>query len=672
MLRNVSSRIATRYGVNALLPTIDAVQQRFLNVDLPSPKRPFTPQLPPSPRSKSESRASNSTPSKNSRKDADKRRRVGEASDAKPLLRPSVLSERIKKLAEQGKLDDAITMLKNAPLDAQNTIVWNTIIFQCMQARHYKLAWQLYNDMKRRGFSPTIRSFLTLMTGYGKVQDWHLRGKQFENVQSVFHNFQQWLGNTDVTQMDELTTKSVRSVYSSYIAILGDAEEYQKMFDIYYSLPQEGPLAPDIYTFSALLHAISERREPGSTSRSIAIQHQNASDAKLIWRQLVKASEKSNFEINQHAVTAVLRSIAHGRPSDTLFGFEIVRDYCGLAKPGETPPTNHPELSSHAMTALFEFCNRQHKYGLTIHYFQQILDLPLQKQGELIPLTGNSMERVLRAYSHLASLGSMSEADQALETLQWMLRQCVLHPQLKSQLQPNLTHYALVLTACWRGADWASAVRTFELLTGCHGEDFRDNVKGKPRIDSRSEKALKPDIKIFSNMLRTAFSSKDRENMRQCLRMAEFYEVESVLNAVIVGVPKNSAEAKKLALSEEQGDLVNLWKYRLERRDLLYYGVTMAEAMMDVCNKVVPRPDSRAIAAAAGEEEDAPDSYVLSDDERKRWRSLRSKAKEVIAIARTTKESVQNPSYENDPLGSRRGLERVDKQVEYDMARRTV
>ena len=64
------------------------------------------------------------------------------------MLRPSVLSERIKKLAEQGKLDDAVTMLKNAPLDAQNTIVWNTIIAQCMQARHYKLAWQLYNDVR--------------------------------------------------------------------------------------------------------------------------------------------------------------------------------------------------------------------------------------------------------------------------------------------------------------------------------------------------------------------------------------------------------------------------------------------------------------------------------------------------------------------------------------------
>lgn len=150
MLRNVSSRIATRYGLNVFLPTVDAVQQRFLNVDLPSPKRPFTPPLPPSQRSKSrqQSRASDSTISKNPRSNAAKSRRAGEDSDTKPMLRPSVLSERIKKLAEQGKLDDAVTMLKNAPLDAQNTIVWNTIIAQCMQARHYKLAWQLYNDVR--------------------------------------------------------------------------------------------------------------------------------------------------------------------------------------------------------------------------------------------------------------------------------------------------------------------------------------------------------------------------------------------------------------------------------------------------------------------------------------------------------------------------------------------
>ena len=64
------------------------------------------------------------------------------------MLRPTVLSERLRTLCNQGKLEDAVTMLKNAPLDAQNTIVWNTMISLTMNLKHFKLAYQLYIDVR--------------------------------------------------------------------------------------------------------------------------------------------------------------------------------------------------------------------------------------------------------------------------------------------------------------------------------------------------------------------------------------------------------------------------------------------------------------------------------------------------------------------------------------------
>jgi hypothetical protein len=64
------------------------------------------------------------------------------------LLEPHVLSERLKKLAEQkNQLDTAVAMLKNAPLAAQNTAVWNTLIWECMKARRFKLAYELFVDV---------------------------------------------------------------------------------------------------------------------------------------------------------------------------------------------------------------------------------------------------------------------------------------------------------------------------------------------------------------------------------------------------------------------------------------------------------------------------------------------------------------------------------------------
>jgi hypothetical protein len=50
-------------------------------------------------------------------------------------------------------------MLKNAPLDAQNTPVWNTLIWECMKAKRFKLAYQLFIDVSvvlKTGFSLLI------------------------------------------------------------------------------------------------------------------------------------------------------------------------------------------------------------------------------------------------------------------------------------------------------------------------------------------------------------------------------------------------------------------------------------------------------------------------------------------------------------------------------------
>jgi hypothetical protein len=67
---------------------------------------------------------------------------------SKKLLEPYVLSERLQKLCSEGKVDGAVVMLKNAPLDAQNTPVWNTLIWECMKARRFQLSYQLFVDVR--------------------------------------------------------------------------------------------------------------------------------------------------------------------------------------------------------------------------------------------------------------------------------------------------------------------------------------------------------------------------------------------------------------------------------------------------------------------------------------------------------------------------------------------
>jgi hypothetical protein len=67
--------------------------------------------------------------------------------DKKALLEPHILSQRLKKLCDQGKLTEAIEKLKSSPLDAQNAVVWNTVIWECMKAKQYQLAYKLFVDV---------------------------------------------------------------------------------------------------------------------------------------------------------------------------------------------------------------------------------------------------------------------------------------------------------------------------------------------------------------------------------------------------------------------------------------------------------------------------------------------------------------------------------------------
>lgn len=147
MFRSVTPRVTTRHGLRDVLDRVCISPHRSFTTDsVAAPKRSL-----PSSVFSSARRPYNA-----SKDDEGARRRPKSVSrhpreqpeEGPRLLRPSVLSERIKKLCQEDQLDDAVAMLKNAPLDAQNTIVWNTMISESMKQRRYKLAYQLYIDVR--------------------------------------------------------------------------------------------------------------------------------------------------------------------------------------------------------------------------------------------------------------------------------------------------------------------------------------------------------------------------------------------------------------------------------------------------------------------------------------------------------------------------------------------
>ncbi|TDL29887.1 hypothetical protein BD410DRAFT_685341, partial [Rickenella mellea] len=444
------------------------------------------------------------------------------------LLRPAVLSERLKVLSDAGKLDEAVSMLESSPLDAQNARVWNTLMSEAMKVERYRLAYDLYTDMKRRGLKPTLATYSTMLSGLSKIAQWDKFTKQLGHAESIYQHFLRDASNfTDPKEAHFLHIPTLL-----YMRILDASNQHQKMFDIFYDMEETGPLAPNEYIFGALFRGLSHRKHTEKND-NLSVTEQNASDAKLLWRQMVKASEKNGFPIDSFVVTSALRVLWRGRPTDHAFALDIVHEYLGLARPGEEPLPAKTPLSKYMLEAAVELCVVAQKYRLGIHFVQQVMDRrELYSDKEV--LGRQVMEKRLILYASLTATGSLNEPAHALETIKWMLRNENVNPQLR----PEKSTYNLALMACWRGGDWATAMDVFEVMTRLDPLSFHDSaVQHKGAADEeamakreteRERKFMswyptQPNAQTMSCLVRTAWKTHDRANMRQCLRIAAHY-----------------------------------------------------------------------------------------------------------------------------------------------------
>ncbi|KNZ79799.1 hypothetical protein J132_08457, partial [Termitomyces sp. J132] len=457
------------------------------------------------------------------------------------LLDPYTLSSRLKKLCGANQIDSAVQTLKNSPGDAQNTQVWNTLIWECLKAKRFSLSYQLYTDMKRRGFSPSARTFQTMFTGLSKIESWSTHTKQLAHARSLYDSFQRYMNS--VKKHDPTNPELTAKPLAGYIKILGDNNLYQEIFDVYHALPVEGQGSAEELVYTAMFQALASTP---TGVYAVPIHHQNASDAKLLWNMMKKALKKSpSFQVDTYLVTAAIAALSQGKAPEVDLALAITREYFGLTVPGDPPSTGIIPLSSQSLDAIFKLCNSSGRHALCITFFQQVKRRPAEQGGEEI-LDHGHLNEVLKA--RLALSGSET-AISCLETIEWMLKKEILGKN-GYKLRPNLVSYNLAMTACWRDVDWRSALRIFELMTGYHSHDFMDgSVSSAPRRDARSPgRNLDLSAETLCSFVRTALSSRNRANVRQSLRIIDYLKVKELFLVDEAEVSKTKSYfTKKLA-----------------------------------------------------------------------------------------------------------------------------
>ncbi|EGO27883.1 hypothetical protein SERLADRAFT_462077, partial [Serpula lacrymans var. lacrymans S7.9] len=209
---------------------------------------------------------------------------------------------------------------------------------ECVQAQRHQLAYELYIDMKRRGFSPTTATYTTLFMGLSRITNWSAHPKQLTHAHTLYENFLKHLEAVKFHEPDNMRELNTTPI-TLYMKVLGLAGDYQKIFDVYFAMDQEGPLTPNKYVFTTMFQSILERQVRDKADEEISVHNRAASDAKHVWMQMEKVMQKNpKFELDPFLIGSALKALARGRPNDQSFALEIIRDHLGLTKPGESAP----------------------------------------------------------------------------------------------------------------------------------------------------------------------------------------------------------------------------------------------------------------------------------------------------------------------------------------------
>jgi len=491
--------------------------------------------------------------------------------------------------------------------------------------------------MKRRGFRPNTRTYNLLLSGLSRIENWEGHSVQFKNAQALWQGFLQHVEDLKKSNSGRGAVSSSPAAF--YISILAANKDYNTMFDVLNNLDDEGPFSPTEFVYFKMFQAIVQRTQlaPGDKEN---VRYRNASDAKLVWKDLTKRAAKDPKLVSGPPLMYFIKTLAKGRPADQLYAFEVIHDYLGLSKPGEKAPPRQVEVTASTLDSVLLLCLETQKNRLCMHYVQQIIDEAIANNRPC-PVDSGHMDKVLQSYAAMTIAGSAGESDRAVETIEWMHK----YHALGWDVRPRLSTYAFGLMSCWRGGDWANAARITELMTGCHAEDFVDGSKtlSSPRLDPRTRSGrTPPNARDMSCLLRAALVSGDVANMRQCLRMATFFGELPTLNGT---------KFMEVYLSQD-----HLYKdtpnRALLKREEPFYSAKVASTLADVLTRVLEGTDPA---------KDTP--------EMKGWRELRARARKILR--ESTKPRVATPSSELEPLGSAGHLEAVDRFVEQDLLTRS-
>jgi hypothetical protein len=397
--------------------------------------------------------------------------------------------------------------------------------------------------MKRRGFMPNVRTYATMMSGYATVDDWRPLTKQLGLVHSVYDQLKQTLVNTRNVLDDPAGDSGASFILypiALYISILGKAGWYQRAFDVFHGLDTDGPLAPHPKIYSSLLTILADRVHLAETDQEAVTQ--SVSEAKYIWRRQMRSLDKQpQHVIEPRAVDAMMKILSRGAPSDHELMFDILRDICGLPRPGEQLDRSSWQKkqvkvapSPWILYQTLDGCIVAGRPDMAVHYAQSVMNArhlhPILQARHLLKLlrahnllAEQEQEKKGQGQASTSASESPSRSENAAMWVEWMLARV---PR-SEETTPSEHSLVSAFELCYRYKDMPSALRIV-----------------RATLDSEGRGGGSLPVKVWERLLRVATVAPPDEQ-RHCLELLNAHGL-AVLDAW-----ESSSSLQRLALPEK-------------------------------------------------------------------------------------------------------------------------
>ena len=209
--------------------------------------------------------------------------------------------------------------------------------------------------MKKRGITPTTRTYATLLNAYTRIPHDGAHTsfaptkqppqKQIQRVVDIYNESQTYIseqvakvepGTTQFPEIDLAPTNA----YLKYLAKFGMWSQIER---VRLGMDDKGPLAPNAITYTILFNALLDRMAVAIEKRFSEFDAEDftrtemGETARAMWDAAQRQSASGTKAIDEEMALAAVQCLLAGRPSDTELALQLIPSLWGITLPDSAP-----------------------------------------------------------------------------------------------------------------------------------------------------------------------------------------------------------------------------------------------------------------------------------------------------------------------------------------------